>query len=148
MKHPGVTKALMKFFLAIVVLASLTRICFLDIDVGLRGTIITFNAILTLPITILLGIDASRVINRELPSNKSLRILGKVLAFPQAVFGTILIGFGVGYPVFGVPAILDDLSRGVTPLTLLASLIVSALGFGLGFHYLREGLGLGKRRRP
>jgi hypothetical protein len=140
-----IRKALIKLLVVTVVLAGLVSSCFVDSVGDLKGLIIFFIVVLVFPITILIGIDASRVINRELPSHKALRVMGRVLAFPQAVMGAVLIGFAIGYPVFGVRELMQELAKGNWPLLPIGGLIVSVLGFAAGLRYIREGLGLGNR---
>jgi hypothetical protein len=140
-----VRKALIKLLVATLVLAGLVSSCFVDSVGDLRGLIIFVIIVLIIPITLLIGIDASRVIKRELPSHKALRVMGRVLAFPQAVMGAVLIGFSVGYPVFGVRELIQDLAKGNFPVLPIAGLVVSVLGFAAGVRYIREGLGLGNR---
>jgi hypothetical protein len=141
----SVRKALIKLLIATIVLAMLVLLCFADINGGLKGVLIVFIIILAFPITLLIGIDASRAIKRDLPSHKSLRLLGRFLAFPQAIMGTVLIGFAVVYPLFGVRELADDVSKGSTPVLPLVRLVIAALSFCVGLHYVREGLGLRKR---
>jgi hypothetical protein len=141
MRLPSVRKALIKLLVATSILAALILSCFIDSVGDARGLIVFFIVVLGFPITLLTGIDASRVIKREAPKHKSLAVLGRLLAFPQAVFGTILIGFSIVYPVFCVPEIIRDISDGYLRATRLFGLIAAAFGFGVGVHYLREGLG-------
>jgi len=143
----SVRKAVIKLLIATLVLATLILLCFADINEGLKGVLIVFIIILAFPITLLIGIDASRTIRRDLPSHKSLRLLGRFLAFPQAIMGIVLIGFAVVYPLFGVRELADDLARGTSPVMPLARLVIAILGFCVGLHYVREGLGM-RRRRP
>jgi hypothetical protein len=140
-----VRKALTKLLIATIVLAMLVLLCFADINGGLKGVLIVFIIILAFPITLLIGIDASRAIRRDLPSHKSLRLLGRFLAFPQAIMGTVLIGFAVAYPLFGVRELADDVSKGSIPVLPLVRLIIAALSFCVGLHYVREGLGMRKQ---
>jgi hypothetical protein len=141
----SVRNALIKLLIATIALAMLVLSCFADINGGLQAVLIIFIVILAFPITLLIGIDASRAIRQELPSHKSLRLLGRVLAFPQAIMGTVLIGFAVVYPLFGLRELADDVSRGSAPVLPLVRLIIAALSFFVGLHYVREGLGIRKR---
>lgn len=141
----AVRKALIKLFVATILLAMLVLLCFADINGGLKGVLIVFIIILAFPVTLLIAIDASRAIKRDLPSHKSLRVVGRLLAFPQAIMGTVLIGFSVVYPLFGVRELVDDVSMGSAPVSPLVRLVIAALGFSVGLHYIREGLGIRKR---
>jgi hypothetical protein len=144
MRISRVHKSLIKLLAAAVVLATLVALCFVESIGDLRGLIVFFMVVLGFPITLLLGVDASRTIKREIPSHRSLSILGRLLAFPQAVLGTILLGFSLVYPVFEVPAVIHDLSGGRVPVLGLSGLAMAAVGFAVGMHYIREGLGLEK----
>jgi hypothetical protein len=140
-----IRKALVKLLVATFVLAALLLLCFTSINEGLKSVLIILIVILAFPITLLVGIDASRTIKRERPSGKSLTVLARLLGFPEAIMGTILVGASVAYPLFGVPQLLDDLSNGVLPLLPLGRLAVAALGFAAGLRYIRRGLGINKR---
>jgi hypothetical protein len=141
---PTVRRALIKLLVATAVLAGLSLLCFADINGGLKGVLAVAIVILAFPITLLLGIDASRVIKREVPNHKSLRLMGRFLAFPQAVMGIILVGFAVAYPLFGLREAMDLISIGRFPAFPLAFTLIAALSFGVGLHYIREGLGFKK----
>jgi hypothetical protein len=141
MGSPKVRKALVKLLVATTILAALIISCFVESVGDARGLIVFFIVVLGLPITLLIGIDTSRVIKREAPAHKSLAVLGRVLAFPQAVFGTILVGFSIAYPVFEVPEIIRDLSDGRVPAIRLFTLIAAMFSLGVGVHYIREGFG-------
>jgi hypothetical protein len=147
MHDPNVRIALVKLLVASMILAGLVISCFFDSAGGLKGLVIFFIIVLAFPVTLLIGIDASRTIKREMPAHKSLRMLGRLLAFPQAILGTVLVGFSLVYPVLGVRELVHDVSNGKTPILALAGLFVAALSFGLGLHYVREGLGISMRAR-
>ena len=138
---------MVKLLVATSVLAILVFLIMTDINGALQAVLIICTIVLALPITLLIGIDASRVIRQQTPAHKPLRVLGNLLAFPQAIFGTILIGFAIIYPLFGVRELIDDLANGVTPLEPLVRLFIAALGFVVGVHYIREGLGIRKKAR-
>ncbi len=147
MSASKVRQSLVKLLVAIIVLVLLTLICFGDIDPGLRGTIATFVVVVVFPVSLLLGIDASRVIKREMPGQRSLRLLGKALALPQAIMGTVLVGFAVVYPLFGIRELVSDISNGVMPALPVVRICIAAFSFIVGLHYVREGLGLTKRNK-
>ena len=115
-------------------------LCCMDINGGLKGVLIVFIVIVMFPVTLLIGIDTSRVIEREMPSRKPLRIVGRLLAFPRLVMGVVLIGFSTVYPVFGIPELADDLSKGYIAVLPIARLIIAALSFIVGLRYVREEL--------
>jgi|SRR5882724_7890280 len=147
MPDSKVRHSLVKLLVATIVLVLLTVICFGDIDPGLRGTIATFVAVVAFPVSLLLGIDASRVIKREMPGHRSISLLGKALALPQAIMGTVLVGFAVAYPVFGIRELVSDISNDVMPALPVVRICIAALSFTVGVHYVREGLGLKKRNK-
>jgi hypothetical protein len=72
MRLPSVRKALIKLLVATSILAALILSCFIDSVGDARGLIVFFIVVLGFPITLLTGIDASRVIKREAPKHKSL----------------------------------------------------------------------------
>jgi hypothetical protein len=138
---------LIKLLIATIVLVGLVFFWLTDTSGGLQGFAAVAIVILAFPITLLIAIDAARVIRREEPGHRSLRVLGNFLAFPQAILGTILIGFGAAYPVFGVRDLIHDLNAGSAPIFPIVRLIVAALMFVVGLRYFREGLGLKGRGR-
>lgn len=140
-----IRRALTKLLISTAFLVALASACFMDINGGLKGVLIVVIVILAFPITLLIGIDASRVIKREVPSHKSLRLLGSVLTLPQAIMGTVLVSFGAVYPVFGVNQLIHDVRDGRSSLITLVRILVAGLAFLAGIHYVREGLGLKKR---
>lgn len=144
MRSSPVKRALSKLLIAVIVLTSLVVSCFVNRLGDLRGLIISFVVVLALPITVLIGIDASRVIKRETPSHKRISLLGRILAFPQAVMGAILLGFSVAYPVFGIHELLHGPWNGRLPWLPIGGLFFAALGFSLGLYYIREGLEIKK----
>lgn len=146
MNAPNATirKALIKLLASAAVLIGLILACISRSNRDLVGIIGGIIVLLVLPATLLWGIDASRVIKREMPKNKSVRILGTLLGIPQAIMGTILIAFGLVGPFIGVRDFIAERAAdqsGIMPsimtLTAIAFLIV-------GYYYVREGLGLGK----
>ena len=146
MSSPGVTKALTKFFLATCVLAGLVFLCFTDINGGLKGVLIVLIVILAFPITLLIGVDASKAIKRATDTGKSTRLVGRLLALPQAIIGVVLIAFSVIYPIFAIHDLLAR-SAGKAPVFVpIAGLVVAALGFVVGIHYVRDGVGFGTRK--
>ena len=126
-------------------LTALILICLLDSLGDLRGLIIFVIVVLVFPITLLLGIDASKAIKLEAPADKGMRTIGWLLGFPQAIMGTILIAFGVVYPFFGIHELMDDLSMKRVPILPIVRIGTAFLFFVLGQRYLREGLGSGDK---
>ena len=141
-----IKRALIKLLAAATVLVGLLLGCFSHIDRGLVGIMAAVTIILAIPITVLLSIDASRIIKREMPLNKSVRILGAILGIPQAVFGTILVAFGIVYPFIGMRDIVADLSLGQPAIVPFIWTGTALLMLGLGLYYLREGLSFGKKK--
>jgi hypothetical protein len=141
-RNTSARNALIKLLVATMVLAALLLTIFADVDGGLQAVFIIVTVVLAAPIALLIGIDASRTIRRENPAHKSLRSLGRFLAFPQAIFGTVLVGFSVAYPIFGVRELINDMEAHESSLIPLARLLFAAFAFVVGLHYLREGLGL------
>jgi len=132
---------MVKLLVSVAILAALLMTCFLDIDTNLRGVIIGLIGVLAFPITLLLGIDASRTIKRVKPAQATARIAGVVLGFPLAIMGTILLGFSIVYPIFGVRELWKALSGGGEPILPLIRLFIAAMSFVVGLHYVREGFG-------
>jgi hypothetical protein len=143
----AVRTALLKLLISTIVLGGLVLFWLSDVNGGLQGFAAVVVVILAFPITLLIAIDAARVIRREEPNHRSLRVLGRFLAFPQAILGTILMGFGAAYPVFGVSELIHDLETGGAPFFPIVRLVVAALMFVVGLRYFREGLGLKGRGR-
>lgn len=146
MRHPAVTKALIKLLLSVCVLAALVFSCFSDINGGLKGVLAVFTVVLAFPITLLIGLDASRAIKREAHAGTSVRVLGRLLAFPQAIMGVVLIGFSVTYPVFAIHELVGGSADKAPLFVPAAGLGIAALGFVVGMHYVREGLGIKERK--
>jgi hypothetical protein len=113
---------------------------------GILGGLIV---IVIFPSTLLLGIDASRVIKRENPSHRPLRILGKTLGVPQGVFGVILMGFGVVFPIITVRDLIDGKSYGGSAVASFLYLCMAVTFLFVGYHYVKESLWLfGVGRKP
>jgi hypothetical protein len=140
-----IRNSIMKFGSASAVLTALILVCLFDNLGDLRGLIIFVIIVLVFPITLLLGIDASKAIKREAPADKGLRTIGWLLGFPQAIMGTILIAFGLVYPFFGIHELMDDLSMKRVPILPIVRIATAFLMFVLGQHYLREGLRSGDK---
>lgn len=138
--------ALIRLLVSTIVLVGLISACFAKLEAGLRGTLIVFIAVIAFPVTLLTAIDASRVIKSVSPEHKKLVLIGKVLALPQAVLGTVLIGFGLAYPVISVREIFLEHGGNGVSLTWVVRMIFAALSFSLGIRYVREGLGLAHDR--
>jgi hypothetical protein len=145
MQQREVRTALTKLLVSSIVLFGLVILCFADIDRAIRGFLIVFIAILAFPITLLYAIDASKVIRRAAPDHKSLTIFGRILAFPQAIMGIVLIAFSVVYPIFGVHELIVDISNGHAAALPIVRLVIAVLSFLLGLRYVREGLGIEKK---
>ncbi|HYA39130.1 MAG TPA: hypothetical protein VEI74_12760 [Candidatus Methylomirabilis sp.] len=140
----AIKKALVRLLVATMISAGLIYACF-HVDHDLVGIVGGVLILLALPAVVLLSVDASRVIRREVPSNRSVKILGLVLAIPQAVMGVILIAFGIIYPLIGISEILADLAQGRSAVIPFVTTVTALVMLGLGYFYLREGLGLGKK---
>lgn len=145
MRPSPVRKALAKLLIATIVLSSLIVSCFVNSIGDLRGFIIFLVVVPVFPVTVLIGIDASRVIRRETPFHKQVSLLGRMLAFPQTVMGTILLGFSVVYPVFGIHELLYGPKDGRLPWLPVGGIGFAAISFSLGLYYIREGLGMRKK---
>lgn len=144
MARSTIQSSLIRLLLGTIVLVLLISACFTHIDQDLRAPIIVLVVVVAFPVTLLLGVDASRVIKREMPNHKKLRVLGRVLALPQAVLGTVLVAFSLIYPIFGIRQILNSAQRGGSILPAFG-IAIAAFGFGLGVHYIREGLDIKHR---
>jgi hypothetical protein len=140
MRDSRIRNSLIKFGCASAVLAALMFARLFDSVGDLRGLIVFVVIVLIFPVTLLLGIDASKVIKREAPSGNTMRRVGWLLGFPQAIMGTILIAFGVVYPLFGIHELMAELSTKRVPILPIVRVGSAFLAFVLGQHYLREGL--------
>lgn len=140
MSSSSVRKALSKLLMATIALAALIALCFVNRIGDLRGLIIFLIVLLAFPITVLIGIDTSRVIKKETPSHKRIALLGRILALPQAVMGAILLGFSVVYPVFGIHQLLYGPKNGRLLWLPIGGIVFAAISFSLGLYYIREGL--------
>lgn len=129
------------------VLAASIFLCFVDIDGSLKAVLIICIAILALPITLLIAIDASRVIEREMAPRRSVNVLGRILAFPQAVIGVVLIGASIVCPVIELPKIIADMTKGHPDVFTIVNVAIAGLMFVIGVRYVKEGLGLGRAGR-
>jgi len=145
MRSSPVRKALLKLLIATIVLAALVVSCFVNRVGDLRGLIGFVIVVLAFPITLLIGIDASRVIKKDSPSHKQIQLLGRILAFPQAVLGVVLLGFSVVYPVFGIHELLYGPRNGRLHWLPIGGIGFAAISFSLGFYYVREGLGMNRK---
>jgi hypothetical protein len=142
----NIRKSLIKLLVATVVLVGLLSECFYQSDRGLVGVMAVGTAILALPIVILLSIDASRAIKREISIDKSTRVLGIFLGLPQAVLGILLMAIGIAYPFIGIRNILVNLYLGQPTIFPIISTISAIMMLIIGYYYLREGLSSGKKR--
>jgi ABC-type microcin C transport system permease subunit YejE len=79
---------------------------------------------------------------REVPSHKSVRILGVVLGIPQGILGAILVSIGAVLPFVGMYDLaihhLFGTKSGLPALYMFASVVT----FVVGYHYLKESLWL------
>jgi hypothetical protein len=131
-----VKRSLWRLIAAALASAGLFAFFIFDRDSPFAGLAVGLVVVVVFPSTLLFAIDASRAIRREILTNNSVRFLGKILGIPQAIFGVILMAFGVAYPVY---SLINGL--GLTPLVTV--LIVMALVmFCVGFYYAKEGLWL------
>lgn len=142
----SIKKSLIKLLVATIVLVWLVSECFYQSDPGLVGVIAVGTAILPLPIVILLSIDASRVIKREISINKATRVLGALLGIPQAVLGILLMAIGIAYPFIGIRNIVVDISSGRLAIFPFVSTIIALMMLIIGYYYLREGLSFSKKK--
>jgi len=142
----SIKKSLIKLLVATIVLVGLVSECFYQSDRGLVAVLAVGTAILALPIVILLSIDTSRAIKREISINKSMKILGAFLGIPQAVLGILLMAIGIAYPFIGIRNIVVDLSLGQPAIFPLISTIIAIMMFIIGCYYLREGLSFGRKK--
>lgn len=141
-----IKKSLIKLLIATIVLVYLVSECFYQNDPGLVGVIAVGTAILALPIVILLSIDASRAIKREMSINKATRAMGALLGIPQAILGILLMAIGIAYPFIGIRNIVIDISLGRPTIFPLISTISALMMLIIGYYYLREGLSFGKKK--
>jgi len=84
-----VRKALIKLLVASVILGGLVISCFVDSVGDLKGLILLHRRLV---FHHLIGVDASRVIKREMPSHKSCAVLDGSWRFPRPSWETVLIG--------------------------------------------------------
>lgn len=141
-----IRNALIRLLIASCALVGLAIGCFSNVDRGLVGIMGCLLVVVVLPATILMSVDASRAIKQGLPQHKSIRILGAVLGFPQAVLGTLLISFGLVYPFIGIRDLMRDLDAGRSGIGPFVTTVTAFLMLGVGYYYLREGLGLRKKK--
>jgi hypothetical protein len=138
----SVRSALLKLMLAVMIFAALIPFCFWHMDLDLRGLAMGLIVLVVFPSTVLLGIDASRTIRREMPSHKPVRILGVVLGIPQGILGTISVSIGTVLPFVGMYDLaihhLYGTKSGLPGLYLFSSVVT----FVVGYHYLKESLWL------
>jgi hypothetical protein len=135
-------RALLKLLVAFMIFIGLLLGIFSKGDRGLVGIMGGLLVVVVLPVTVLLSIDASRIIKRETSESRSLRGFGVLLGIPQAIMGIVLVAFGLVYPFFGIRALLADSATGLPGfIDLVLTLTAFALLF-VGYHYVREGLGL------
>jgi hypothetical protein len=141
----SVRHAVFRLLAAVVALIGLMFACYYA-DKNFRGIVGGVIILLAFPAALILGINASRAISRELPDRKSVRIFGVVFGIPQAVLGAILAGFGCVYPFIGIRAFWSDLSAGQSGNVPFVTTIISIMMLGIGCYYLQQGLGLGRNK--
>jgi hypothetical protein len=132
-----VKKSLWRLIGAAIASAGLIAFFIFDRDSPFSGLAVGLVVVVVFPSTLLFAIDASRAIRREITTDNSVQVLGKILGIPQAIFGIILMAFGVGYPVF---TLVNGL--GPTPLMTVLYIVMALVMFRVGFYYLKEGLWL------
>jgi hypothetical protein len=142
MTASDVRKSFWRLVGAAIASAGLFAFFVFDRDSPFAGLAIGLVIIVLFPSTLLLSIDASRAIRKEILTNNSVRVLGKILGIPQVIFGIILIGFGVGYPVYNLMN-----GFGPTPNITAIYIVYALVMFGVGFYYIRDGLWLVGVRR-
>jgi hypothetical protein len=140
---PTIKATLIRFALAAIVLLWLTISCLRTVDRDLR-VLIGVTAFAAFLVTLLFGMDAGKAINREPTVSSSLRILGVVLVFPSAIFGTLFIGAGLVILFLSVRTIeMQACSGHFAALEAVRFIVAFLMPLG-GYGMLREGL----RRNP
>jgi hypothetical protein len=137
MNARDVKKSLWRLIAAALASAGLFAFFIFDRDSPFAGLAVGLVVVVVFPSTLLFAIDASRAIRREILTNNSVRVLGKILGIPQAIFGIILMAFGVAYPVY---SLINGL--GLTPLVTVLYIVMALVMFCVGFYYVKEGLWL------
>jgi hypothetical protein len=141
-----VKKVLIKLSVAVCFLICLTMVCFANIDRSLVAVIAATTVIVVLPVTLMLSIDASRMIRNVMPQDRKAIILATVLAIPQVVLGVALLLVGLVFPFILVSDVITDI-RGGQPIFLHAISILTAFFMLIvGYFYILEGLGLRKHQ--
>lgn len=132
-----VKKSLWRLIGAAIASAGLIAFFIFDRGSPFSGLAVGLVVVVVFPSTLLFAIDASRAIRREITTNNSVQVLGKILGIPQAIFGIILLAFGVGYPVY-------TLVHGLGPTPLMTGLyiVMALVMFRVGFYYVKEGVWL------
>lgn len=139
-----VRKVLIKLSAAACFLICLTAVCFADIDRSLVAVIAAITVIVILPVTLMLSVDASRVIRNVMPQDRKAMILAAILAIPQVVLGVVLLLVGLVFPFVLVNDVITDI-RGGQPIFLHAiSILTAFFMLIIGYFYVLEGLGLRK----
>ena len=140
---PAIKKALFKFLVSFIVLVGVIVLCCSKIDQSIAGPLAVFATLVLLPTTILLSIDASRVINKDLSGLQAgyAETLGRILGMPQIFLGLLLMVIGIGYPILALTKVVGA-NDGLPFLTPLVVAAVALLMVSLGYFYLREGLRL------
>jgi hypothetical protein len=142
-----IRKVLIKLLVASGAFIGLILGIFSDVDRGLVGIMGGILVVVVLPVTVLLMIDAARIIKTENPAHRSIRLLGAILGIPQAIMGTVLVAFGLIYPFFGIRDFVADIGAGRSGIIPFVATVTAIALLVVGYYYLREGLGLGLRNR-
>ena len=126
---------------SLLLLLAIGATCLLDIDSGLRATLIAFLALVVLPCTLISSVDAGRALRREIPEDRLPQRLVALLILPQAIFGIVLISAGLVLPFIGVRGLIIDAFNGTISVWSPVRIVIGAMMFPVGCFYLREGLG-------
>lgn len=130
--------ALAKLLLGLAI-SVILLILFFSVSRYFKGLVLVAD-FLALLSTILLSIDASRVIRRERRSGEPLKFLGAALGIPQVALGTAMLGIGFVCPFIGAYEIYKNFLIGKFVVLPFVGIIIAFLMLGLGYYYLREGL--------
>jgi hypothetical protein len=124
----------------LMIFAASIPFCFWHTDLDLRGVATGLILLIVFPSTVLLGIDASRTIRRDMPAHKSVRIVGVVLGVPQGIIGTILVSIGIVLPFVGMYDLAIHHLYGTRSGLPALYLFTSVVSFVVGYHYLKDSL--------
>lgn len=138
----SVRSALLKLMVAVMIFAALIPFCFWRTNLDLRGLVGGLILLIIFPSTVLLGIDASRTIRREMPAHRSVRVAGVALGIPQGILGTILVSIGIVLPFVGMYDLAIHHLFGTNSRLPALYLFTSVVSFVVGYHYLKDSLWL------